>query len=132
MQAGLLKASSWIAAKWLNRLAGNSFQGTECIELAEFGAFEANLAEAVVHDHGADFLFLQWGAEIGMLCGGNHRGQRLPALPQPSRQPIASGLRESDSLPCADYGGGDLGSTWADLVSAQFWHCRRQPVVGLP
>lgn len=66
-----------------------------------------------------------------MLCGGNHRGQRLSALPQPSRRPIASGLRESDSLPCADYGGGDLGSTWADLVSARFWHCR-QPVVGLP
>jgi hypothetical protein len=90
MQAGLLKASSWIAAKWLDRLAGNSFQGTEYIELAEFGAFEANLAEAVVLDHGADFLFLQWGAEIGVFCGGNHRGHRLSALPQPSRCPIAS------------------------------------------
>jgi hypothetical protein len=58
MQAGLLKASSWIAAKWLDRLAGNSRQGKESIELAEFGAFEANLAEAAVLDHGADFLFL--------------------------------------------------------------------------
>jgi hypothetical protein len=85
MQAGLLNASSWIAAKWLDRLAVNSYQGTESIELAEFGAFEANLAEAVVLDHGADFLFLQWGAEIGMLCGGDHRGHRLSALPQPSR-----------------------------------------------
>jgi hypothetical protein len=65
MRAGLLKASSWIAAKWLDRLAGNSYQGTE--SLAEFGAFEANLAEAVVLDHGADFLLLRWGAEIGML-----------------------------------------------------------------
>ena len=43
MQAGLLNASSWIAAKWLDRLAVNSYQGTESIELAEFGAFEANL-----------------------------------------------------------------------------------------
>jgi hypothetical protein len=85
MQAGLLKASSWIVAKWLDRLAANSYRGTERTELAEFGAFEANLAEAVVLDHGADFLFLQWGAEIGMLCGGNHRGHRLSALPQPSR-----------------------------------------------
>jgi hypothetical protein len=25
MQAGLLKASGWIAAKWWDRLAGNSF-----------------------------------------------------------------------------------------------------------
>jgi hypothetical protein len=85
MQAGLQKASSWIAAKWLDRLAGNSFQGTESTELTEFGAFEANLAEAVVLDHGADFLFLQWGAEIGMLRGGDHRGHRLSTLPQPSR-----------------------------------------------
>ena len=61
MQAGLLKASSWIAAKWLDRLAVNSYQGTESIELAEFGAFEANLAEAVVRDHGADFRYaLRW------------------------------------------------------------------------
>jgi len=37
MQAGLLKASSWIATKWLDRLAGNSCQGT----IATDGSFSA-------------------------------------------------------------------------------------------
>ena len=71
-----------------------------------------------------------------MLCGGNHRGQRLSALPQPSRRPIASrfSARADVAFPCADYGGGDLGSTWADLVSAntgiadsRSWVCRNTP-----
>jgi hypothetical protein len=54
-------------------------------DLAEFGAFEANLAEVTVVDHGADFVVSRWGAEIGMLCGGNQRNRRLSELPQPSR-----------------------------------------------
>lgn len=33
--------------------------------VTEFGAFEANLAGAIVLDRGTDFLFSKWGAEIG-------------------------------------------------------------------
>jgi hypothetical protein len=86
----------------------------ESIELAEIGAFEANLAEAVVLDHDADFLFLRWGAEIGTLCVGDHRGHRLSALPQPSRGQLLRVCARATASPRADYGGGDLGSTWAD------------------
>ena len=41
----------------------------------QFGAFEAHLAEAIVIDHGANFILSRWGAAPGMLCGGDHRGQ---------------------------------------------------------
>jgi hypothetical protein len=85
MQSDLLKASAWITAKWLGGAIRNAHCEDAGIDLAEFGAFQANLAEVIVLDHGADFLVSRWGAEIGMLCGGNQRNRRLSALPQPSR-----------------------------------------------
>src|SRR5882757_6263926 len=84
-RSDLLKASMWIAAKWFDRFVCDSACLTRETELAEFGTFEANLAEAVVLDQGADFVFPKWGAALGTLCGGDHRGHRLSALPQPSR-----------------------------------------------
>jgi hypothetical protein len=66
MRTEFLKPSStWIADKWFARFVGNSNPPTGSIGIAEFGAFEANLAEAIVLDRGADFLFSKWGAEIG-------------------------------------------------------------------
>jgi hypothetical protein len=85
MQSDLIKASAWITAKWLGGVLRNDHRARAGIDLAEFGAFQANLAEVNVLDHGADFLVSRWGAEIGMLCGGNQRNRRLSALPQPSR-----------------------------------------------
>jgi hypothetical protein len=84
MQGDLLKASAWITAKWLDGIMRNAHRAAAETDLAEFGAFQANLAEVIVLDHGADFLISRWGAEIGMLCGGNQRNRRLSALPQPS------------------------------------------------
>jgi len=85
MQSELHKASVWITAKWLERILRNAHGADAGTGLAEFGAFQANLAEVIVLDHGADFLISRWGAEIGMLCGGNQRNRRLSTLPQPSR-----------------------------------------------
>jgi hypothetical protein len=83
MQGELHRASVWITAKWLEGILRDGADvGTG---LAEFGAFQANLAEVIVIDHGADFFISRWGAEIGMLCGGNQRNRSLSALPQPSR-----------------------------------------------
>lgn len=85
MQSELHKASVWITAKWLDGIMHNAERAAAEADLAEFGAFQANLAEIVVLDRGADFLISSWGAEIGMLCGGNQRNRRLSELPQPSR-----------------------------------------------
>ena len=66
MRTEFLKPSStWIADKRFDRFVGNSYPPTGSTGIAEFGAFEANLAEAIVLDRGADFLFSKWGAEIG-------------------------------------------------------------------
>lgn len=83
MRNELQKASVWITTKWLDRIVRNVHRVAVETDLAEFGAFQANLAEVLVLDHGADFLISSWGAEIGMLCGGNQRNRRLSALPQP-------------------------------------------------
>jgi hypothetical protein len=88
MRTELLHASMWVVAKWFERFVDNSHPKTETTGLADFGAFEANLAEATVLDHGAEFVLQKWGAEIGMLCGGDHRGDRLSNLPQPSRSQL--------------------------------------------
>ena len=85
MQSELHKASVWITAKWLDGIVRNVHRAEAETDLAEFGAFQANLAEVAVLDHGADFLISRWGVEIGMLCGGNQRNRRMSALPQPSR-----------------------------------------------
>ncbi|WGD50227.1 hypothetical protein QA641_32130 [Bradyrhizobium sp. CB1650] len=85
MQSNLIKASAWITAKWLEGIMRNAHGADAETDLAEFGAFQANLAEVIALDRGADFLVSRWGAEIGMLCGGNQRNRRLSTLPQPSR-----------------------------------------------
>jgi hypothetical protein len=83
MQSELHRGSVWITAKWLEGILRDGADvGTG---LAEYGAFQANLAEVIVIDHGADFFISRWGAEIGMLCGGDQRNRRLSTLPQPSR-----------------------------------------------
>jgi hypothetical protein len=88
MQSKLLKASAWITKKWLSGVMRDAHWANDGTALAEFGAFQANLAEVIVLDHGADFLISRWGAEIGMLCGGDQRGRLLSGLPQPSRSQL--------------------------------------------
>jgi hypothetical protein len=80
----LQDASMWIAAKWFEQFVCGCSPADGVAELAEFGALEPNLAEAIVLDQGADFVFPRWGVALSMLCGGDHRGHRLSVLPQPS------------------------------------------------
>lgn len=117
MRSELIKASAWITAKWLGGIMRNAHWADAGIDLAEFGAFQANFAEVLVLDHGADFLVSRWGAEIGMLCGGNQRNRRLSALPQPSRSQLRRiCVRAMTSrLPAAE------SATWA--VHGAIWEC---------
>jgi len=78
----LLEASMWIAARWFDRFVCSSDRATDTTELVEFGGVEANLAEAVVLDQGADFVFPKWGAALGTLCGGDHRGATAAQMPE--------------------------------------------------
>ncbi len=113
----LLEASMWIATKWFDRFVPGSGHATGTAELAEFGVFEPNLAEALVLDQGADFMFPKWGAALGMLCGGDHRGHRLSDLPQPSRGQLrrvcvrATGAQTPEAEQ----------AIWA--VNGQIWQC---------
>ena len=85
MQSELHRASIWITAKWLEGIMREVHRADARTDLAAFGAFQANLAEVIVIDHGADFVISRWGAEIGMLCGGNQQDRRLSELPRPAR-----------------------------------------------
>ena len=85
MRNELYKASVWITAKWLDGIMRHAHRADARTDLAEFGAFQANLAEVIAIDHGADFVVSRWGAEIGMLCGGNQKDRCLSELPQPGR-----------------------------------------------
>jgi hypothetical protein len=113
----LLEASMWIAARWFDRFVCSSDRATDTNELVEFGAFEANLAEAVVLDQGADFVFPKWGAALGTLCGGDHRGHRLSTLPQPSRGRLRRVCVRATAaqMPEAEQ------ATW--VVDGRIWQC---------
>jgi hypothetical protein len=113
----LLEASTWIAVKWFDRFVCGSGRPTGSPDLAEFGAFEANIAEAVVLDQGADFVFPKWGAALGALCGGDHRGHRLSALPQPSRGQLRRVCVRATAaqVPEAEQ------ATW--VVDGRIWQC---------
>jgi hypothetical protein len=123
MQMELARASLWITSKWFDSQVSNGHPVTKNVASAEYGAFEGNLAEAIVLDHGADFLFAKWGAEMGILCGGDHRGHRLSTLPQPSR----SQLRRVCVRAMAGRAPVLKETIWA--VDGQIWEC---VILGLP
>jgi len=107
----------WVAAKWFEQFVFSDRRAAGSTELAEFGAFEPNLAEAIVLDHGFDFVFPKWGAALSTLCGGDHRGHRLSALPQPSRGQLRHVCVRATAAqaPVADQ------ATW--VVDGQIWQC---------
>jgi hypothetical protein len=107
----------WVAAKWFDQFVWDADRAGGSAELAEFGAFEPNLAEAIVLDHGSDFVFPKWGAALSTLCGGDHRGHRLSALPQPSRGQLRRVCVRATAaqVPAADQ------ATW--VVDGQIWQC---------
>ena len=113
----LMEASMWIAAKWFERFVCGSERAAESPDLAEFGAFETNIAEAVVLDQGADFVFREWGAALGTLCGGDRRGHRLSAFPQPSRGQLRRVCVRATAaqVPEAEQ------ATW--VVDGRIWRC---------
>jgi hypothetical protein len=106
-----------IAAKWFDQFACGSGHAGGRAELREFGTLEPNLAEAIVLDQGADFVFPKWGAALGMLCGGDHRGHRLSTFPQPSR----SQLRRVCVRATAAQAPEAEQATWA--VDGRIWQC---------
>jgi hypothetical protein len=113
----LREASMWVATKWYEQFVCSDGHAGGSAELAEFGAFEPNLAEAIVLDHGSDFVFPKWGAALNTLCGGDHRGHRLSALPQPSRGQLRRVCVRATAaqVPVADQ------ATW--VVDGQIWQC---------
>jgi hypothetical protein len=113
----LLEASTWIASKWFERFVCGSAHSAEGTDLAVFGGFAANIAEAVVIDQGADFVFPKWGAALSTVCGGDHRGHRLSALPQPSRGQLRRVCVRATSaqVPEAEQ------ATW--VVDGRIWQC---------
>jgi hypothetical protein len=116
VQIELLTSSIWITAKWLD-VFGRNGRPPAGAAFAEFGALEANLAEAIVFDHGVDFVFSKWGLALSMLCGGDHRGHLLSRLPQPARaqlRHVCAGATTSFA-PVANQ------SVWA--VDKRIWEC---------
>ena len=113
----LLDASMSIASKWFERFVCGSAGSTDSADLAVFGGFEANMAEAVVIDQGADFVFPKWGAALSTVCGGDHRGHRLSSLPQPSRGQLRRVCVRATSgqVPEAEQ------VTW--VVDGRIWQC---------
>lgn len=113
----LMEASMWIAAKWFDRFVCGPDRLAGSPDLAEFGTFEANIAEAVVIDQGADFVFPKWGAALGALCGGDRRGHRLSAFPQPSRGQLRRVCVRATAaqVPEAEQ------ATW--VVGGRIWQC---------
>ena len=113
----LMEASMWIAAKWFDRFVCGSDRPASSPDLAEFRAFEANIAEAVVIDQGADFVFPKWGAALDTLCGGDRRGHRLSAFPQPSRGQLRRVCVRATAaqVPEAEQ------ATW--VVDGRIWQC---------
>jgi hypothetical protein len=113
----LREASMWVAKKWFEQFVRSADGAEGSTELAEFGAFEPNLAEAIVLDHGSDFVFPKWGAALNTLCGGDHRGHRLSVLPQPSRGQLRRVCVRATvaQAPAADE------ATW--IVDGQIWRC---------
>src|ERR1700686_2637873 len=113
----LLEASMWIASKWFERFVCGSASSAESGDLAAFGAYEPNIAEAVVIDQGADFLFPKWGAALSTVCGGDHRGHRLSAFPQPSRGQLRRVCVRATSaqVPEAEQ------ASW--VVDGRIWQC---------
>jgi len=107
----------WAAEKWFEQFVRSADRAEGSTELAEFGAFEPNLAEAIVLDHGSDFVFPKWGAALNTLCGGDHRGHRLSVLPQPSRGQLRRLCVRATvaQAPAADE------ATW--IVDGQIWQC---------
>jgi hypothetical protein len=50
----LREASMWVAAKWFEQFVCDGDHAGSSARLAEFGAFEPNLAEAILLDDGFD------------------------------------------------------------------------------
>src|SRR4051812_42274548 len=98
MQNELHKASVWILGKWLGGIIRYDDRADARTDLAEFGAFEANLAEVTVVDHGADFLISRWGGRDW------HALRRQPAKPASVRaaaaepRSAATDLREGNDV----------------------------------
>jgi len=113
----LRAASRWVAGKWSDGFGRGTEGASGSVELAQFGVLEPYLAEAIVLERGADFMFARWGAALDALCGGDRGGHRLSALPQPSRGQLRRLCvrAAAEQLPQARQ------ATWA--LDGRIWQC---------
>lgn len=114
---GILAAAHWLVATWYERFGSDGVDADGYLEPLEFGALEPFLAEAIVLDRGADFLFSSWGAAMSLLCGGDRFGDRLSVFPQPSR----AQLRRVCVRAAASKSPAMSRATWA--VDGEIWQC---------
>ncbi len=108
----------WIAAKWFERFVCSPARPTDKADLAEFGAFEANVAEAVVLDQGADFVFTKWGARRWARCAAAIIAAIVcRRFPQPSRGQLRRVCVRATSgqVPEAEQ------ATW--VADGRIWQC---------
>ncbi|WP_206521944.1 MULTISPECIES: hypothetical protein, partial [unclassified Mesorhizobium] len=78
-------AARCIVEAWVARFGQVAGRTESSLLPNEFGVLEPYLAEVLVVEHGADFVFSKWGAALDIVCGGAHLADRLSAFPQPSR-----------------------------------------------
>ncbi len=119
----LKPASRFIMHTWASSFDWAAGRTNRALLPHEFGLLEPYLAEAAVADHGADFVFSQWGRALDMLCGGKRCGHRLSAFPQPSR----SHLRRVSVRAAATRMPAVSRETWA--LEGNIWRCR---IMALP
>lgn len=113
----LKAAARSVVVNWFTSLERGADEPSCGLDPASFGTLESYVAEAVVVDHGADFLFPKWGAAMSLLCGGDRLGHRLSSFPQPSR----SHLRRVCVRAAASKSPTMSRATWA--LDGQIWRC---------
>ena len=119
----LKTASRLIVHAWASSIDWAAGPPNSRLLRREIGLLEPYLAEAVVADHGADFVFSQWGGALDILCGGARCGHRLSAFPQPSR----SHLRRVFVRAAATRMPAATCETWA--IDGDIWRCQ---IMALP
>ena len=63
----LREASMWVAAKWFEQFVRGDGRAGGSAKFVEFGAFEPNLAEAIVLDHGFGHVVVHFLSRLWLI-----------------------------------------------------------------